>query len=327
MLTQNLAFLLGAAAIVVVLALVEAVARIRGGSFLTSVVIGEDNRTSTSKTFLFVWTLLVGWALFTLVIVGEVIRGHACASGSDLTTAITMCKSAHDGVGLLQIGWKQFTTSGLSNAYLVLLGIPAATAVGAKAITQSRADSGAVVKTTHPTAKQGVVQRLAQIFSADDQTTDIGDFQYLVFNLITAAFFVAGFLQVTGQGLPTIPDTLLGLTSVSAATYVGKKAATRTQPTITGVFPSTLRNGITFTVTGNGLTVDPAAPTPPGGLAAPEITIDGVAAINVIAVGDHLTGKVPANLVPPGQTPSACSVQVKTAYQAVTPMYNNVQCA
>jgi len=38
---------------------------------------------------------------------------------------------------------------------------------------------------------------------------------------------------------------------------IGKKAATRNSPTITGVFPSVLRAGQPFTVTGSDLTTDP----------------------------------------------------------------------
>jgi hypothetical protein len=50
----------------------------------------------------------------------------------------------------------------------------------------------------------------------------------VIFNLVTAIYFVAEFVRPNSGGLPVIPDTLLGLTSVSAALYVGKKAATRT---------------------------------------------------------------------------------------------------
>ena len=80
--------------------------------------------------------------------------------------------------------------------------------------------------------------RIAEIFSADDGTTDIGDFQYLIFNLVTAVYFVAQFLNPDGTGLPTIPDTLLGLTSVSAGLYVGKKAVTSSQPVGDGGVPA-----------------------------------------------------------------------------------------
>jgi len=162
-----------------------------------------------------------------------------------------------------------------------------------------------------------VAARVAQIFSADDGTTDIGDFQYMIFNLVTATFFVAEFVRPSPQGLPTIPDTLLGLTGVSAALYVGKKAATRTQPTITGVFPSILQAGATAVITGSGLTPDSGAPA----VRVTEVSINGkdagVPQLDLIA--GTVTVTVPAGLVPAGGPAISGTVQVLTAFGAVTP--------
>jgi hypothetical protein len=319
--TLTEAFLIGAAAILALLAIAEAVARIAGARFLTSVILGADNRTSTSKTFVFLWTLLVGWALTSMLIVGELIKIHGCAAQPVAARAIAACMAKNDQVGLLQIGWQHFIASGLSGAYLVLLGIPATAAVAAKAITQSKNDSGAVPKTA-PTGAQGIAARIAQIFSADDGTADIGDFQYVIFNLVTAVYFVAQFVQPKGQGLPVLPATLLGLTSVSAALYVGKKAATRTQATITGAFPSILLAGRPVTITGSSLTVDPAAPLP-ARVVPPRVTINGVQAPDVAidpGVADRLIVTVPAELAPAAGTgPVPGTIQVLSAYGSISP--------
>jgi hypothetical protein len=321
------AFLIAGGVILVLLLIVEAIARIGKASFLKSVIIGQDNRTSTSKTFVFMWTLLVSWALVSMLIVGELIMIHSCASSlataAQVNSAINACKSAKDQVGLLQVGWHSFIVNGLSGGYLVLLGIPASAAVAAKAITQSKDDSGTAPKVPAPAGQDvsAPVARVAQIFSADDGTTDIGDFQYMVFNVLTAVYFVAEFVLPSGQGLPTIPDTLLGLTSVSAALYVGKKAATRTQPTITGVFPSILRAGEKATITGSGLTGDPAAPPP--GNASPEVTFNGIRSPDVMAhpsATGALLATVPPRVVPAGGPASISgTVQVLNAYGAITP--------
>jgi hypothetical protein len=248
-----------AGVILALLLIVAGIARVSGGSFFATVILGEDGRTSTSKTFIFMWTLLVGWALITLLIAGELVSAHACVPPSDITGATKACTARGDEVGLLQVGWLHFLHTGLSGSYLVLLGIPAAAGVAAKGITQAQVNSPSGFKTTkkrqkgfHPFA------RLAEIFSADDGTTDIGDFQYLIFNLVTGVYFVAQFLNPDGTGLPTIPETLLGLTSVSAGLYVGKKAVSRSQPMVTGVFPLPLHDGVQFTVIGTGLTPSPA---------------------------------------------------------------------
>jgi len=322
-------FLIGGLVVLAFLLLVEGIARIGKASFLTSVVIGQDGRTSTSKTFVLMWTLLVGWALVSLLIAGELITIHGCAGSlatpDQIASAIKACGSMNDQVGLLQIGWHNFILGGLSGGYLILLGIPGSAAVAAKAITQSKADTGKVTKTAHVVDQNATVTaraaaRVAQIFSADDGTTDIGDFQYVIFNLVTAVYFVAEFARPSVQGLPVIPDTLLGLTSVSAALYVGKKAATRTQPTITGVFPSILRGGAEAVITGSGLTEDPAAP-PPAGTAA-RVTFNGIESLAVQSgpTAGSLKATVPPGVVPAGGPASISgTVQVINVYGAITP--------
>lgn len=322
MLTPTETFLIGAGAILAVLGIVQFVARRAGANFLTTVILGEDNRTSTSKTFVFMWTLLVGWALICLLIVGELVTTHRCAAITNITAATKACTAAKDQIGLLQIGWRAFMTGGLAGSYLVLLGIPAASAVAAKGITQEKAAAGTLTKTKAP-PNQKAAARVAQIFSADDQTTDIGDFQYVLFNLITAVYFVVQFIQPAGQGLPALPDTLLGLTSVSAALYVGKKAVTRDQPKITGVFPSILVPNTLVTVIGSGLTTDPVAATQPPGVVAPQISINGQRVLNARPdpeIANRLTGTVPAGLVAPdAHTPVAGKLQVLSAYSVATP--------
>ena len=153
MFTSSEAFLIAAGAVLVVLLLVEGIARLGGGSFVTSVIMGQDNRTSTSKTFVLMWTLLIAWGLISLLLPGEIVRGRACAAGSDIQAGINSCQAAGDQVGLLQLSWRQFLSSGLSAAYLVLLAIPATAAVVAKGITQTKTDQGTLVKVTAPAAQ------------------------------------------------------------------------------------------------------------------------------------------------------------------------------
>ncbi len=322
MLTLLEILLIGAGAVLVLLAIFEAIARIGAhDSFLGTVILGEDNRTSTSKTFILMWTLLVGWALASLLIAGQIITTHSCA---ELKMPIKACSAQRDQVGLLQIGWHNFLAGGLTGAYLVLLGIPAAAGVAAKAITQSKVDAGTLIKPA-ATGKQDFASRTAQIFSADNKAADIGDLQYVLFNIVTAIYFVTQFAKPGTQGLPPIPATLLGLTSVSAALYVGKKAATRNQPTIAGVFPSILRAGHMVTIIGNSLTNDPAQPRPASGTSKPQVTINGVAvpAADVQpdqTVASRLTAVVPAGLVQGGEpAPVSGTIQVLSAQGSVTP--------
>ena len=304
--------LIALAIVLVLLAVVELVAWAAGAHFLSTVILGADNRTSTSKTFILMWTLLVAWALIALLIAGEFVSTHSCVPLTDFTGAATKCRLHGDEVGLLQVGWLHFLKTGLSAQYLVLLGVPAAAGIAAKGITQSQVnDSG--FKTTKTSKKFDPFGRITEIFSADDGTTDIGDFQYMIFNLVLGAYFVAQFLNPDGTGLPTIPDTLLGLTSVSAGLYVGKKAVTRTQPVVTGVFPLPLHDGQLFTVMGTYLTADPSA----SGGVEPQITIDGMSAALVDASNGTLKAKAPPNLGASG-TPIVRQLQVLNPYGGIT---------
>lgn len=314
--------LIAAGAVAGLLIVVQGITLVAHSSFLSTVILGEDGRTSTSKTFILLWTLLVAWALVALLIAGELAAAHACITSGPAAGAVKRCHG--DEVALMQLGWTHFVHAGLTGGYLVLLGVPAAAAVAAKGITQAQAQSSTAVKTVKRSRRRGwlsgLIARMAEIFSADDGSTDIADFQYLIFNLITAVYFVSEFLRPNGSGLPTIPDTLLGLTSVSAGLYVGKKAVTRSQPSVTSVFPGILQDGQPFTIIGTGLTVDPAAPTT--GLA--RVTIDGMPATGVRESNGDLVAIAPHNLAVGGQ-PVTRQLQVLSPYGGITANFP-VQC-
>jgi formate hydrogenlyase subunit 4 len=63
--------LIAAGAVLALLAAVELIARAAHARFFSTVILGKDGRTSTSKAFILLWTLLVGWALIALLIAGE----------------------------------------------------------------------------------------------------------------------------------------------------------------------------------------------------------------------------------------------------------------
>jgi hypothetical protein len=306
--STNGVFLAAVLAIVALLLVVEAIARWVGVSFLGFVALGEDGRTSTSKTFVFMWTMLVGWALVALLFAGNFLPIHGCVNEKD-------AKCAGDAVGFLQLGWRSFVQSGLDTAYLVLLGIPAGAAVAAKAVTESKLASNSLPKTPLSDADQRPAARVMQIFSADDGSTDLGDFQYTLFNLILAAYFISGLVSLASLGLPKIPDTLLGLTSVSAALYVGKKLATRVQPAITAVIPSLLVSGQGITIIGTDLTDDPTLTV----RQSPRVMINGVEAVATSdgSVADQIAAIVPAGLNPTN-APIDGTVEVLSSYRYKT---------
>ena len=273
---------------------------------LRMLIMGTDNRTSTSKTMVVLWTLLAIWALLALMIAGEFVDLHACAATGSLEEQIKVCRAAPQGgrVGLMQVSWHQLVQGGLNGGYLILLGVSGAAALTAKGVTQTKDLNGTAPKTIAPDPPKAsaAAARVAQLFSRDDGSTDLGDTQYVLFNLVLGVYFVIRMAKPDGTGLPPLPDALLGLTSVAAALYVGKKAVDRTAPVLTTVFPTTLVAGQQFTVVGSNLTGDLAPNgTPPPGRSTPAVKIGGAVATDVVvdpSTQDRIVARAPS--LPPG---------------------------
>jgi hypothetical protein len=194
--------------------------------------IGQDARGSTSKSQVAVWTFIFVSALLTLL--------------------LFYLPKLGDVLGNLQ------------PEYLVLLGSPTAAALLAKKFTSDQLEEGDAVKpqaTEQPTLGQAVTQTV----TTDDGNADLFDFQYVLFTLLTIAFFLAIFVPDPAVGLPDLPDTLVALSGLSAASYATKKGLwTDGPPTISAVSPSLLLVGkdnehITITGTNFG-DRDPGVP-------------------------------------------------------------------
>jgi hypothetical protein len=155
-------------------------------------LIGVDKRVSTSKTTAAVWTYLIAGSLLAFVI----------------------AKFIGDPQAL-----DNMTHSGLAGQYGLLIGGPLGAAIAAKGLVINRVAGD-------PEAKTVAAGRAnpAQLIQNDAGETELGDFQYVLFNLVAMVFFVGALIQSPTAGFPHIPDILLGLTSVAALGYVGKKA-------------------------------------------------------------------------------------------------------
>jgi len=64
---------------------------------------------------------------------------------------------------------------------------------------------------------------VAELFAGDDDAVAWADLQYVVFTLITLAYFAAQFLANPADGLPPVPAALLTLMGVSASAYTANK--------------------------------------------------------------------------------------------------------
>ena len=202
--------------------------------WIRGAVIGADKRVSTSKTVAVVWTYAVASALLAIVIAKW--WGHPHAYHAQVKV-------------------------GLQAQYALLIGGPLGAAILAKGIVTSQVSEGQSKQDSTTGAKA------SDLVSNDEGNTDLGDLQYVLFNTVALVFFFGETLGSPQLGLPTIPDVLLGLTSVSAVGYVGKKALPSVARAITKVDPAkvelrTWRTGaVRLTIFGSGLlNADGSAP-------------------------------------------------------------------
>jgi hypothetical protein len=235
------------------------------------VVLGQDNRVSTSKVQFALWTVALAYALLVMAF--------------------------HDAV---------YPPGNLDPRYLLLIGFPAGAAVSAKAITTGQINNGTSSKTTISAKGKSLGAAISEIVSNDQGDLDLGDAQYFLFNLVAlTAFFIAFFHSPVS--LPVLPDTLVGLTSASAAAYVAKKATSGAAPTppltLTAISPQKGAPGTPVSVFGSGLMNTASADA-----RRPEVTIGGITAP---PRADSTAAIVPIT-VPPGLQPGTFDVRVAT---------------
>jgi hypothetical protein len=174
--------------------------RPEGGIF--KIITGPDGRLSTSYTQGGVWTLLLAFA-FTFFIAKTVLGG-------------------------LTIDTFRATASGLSPAYLLLLGGPFAVAAAAGVNYAIRTADGSIQKT------ESYGAQLRDVISDDAGRANLNDTQFFVFNLVTAAAFVVLLAKNPNQ-LPQLPSALVALTSVAALAFITTKTVSNQRPVISSV--------------------------------------------------------------------------------------------
>ncbi len=214
-------------------------------SAFRSLYLGKDNRASTSKAVALTWTYAVAYGLLSLI--------AAKVLGSEQA-------------------WEKLIDDGLQEEYLLLLGGPYAAALIAKYVAVT--SEGGANKTTEPTASPANDPK--SLIADDEGDTDLGDFQYVLFNVIALAYFLASFIPHLLDAFPELPALLVGLALTSATTYAAKKAAIGIAgPQLSSVFPTTVAKGATVELWGRNLVSDGQKPLVSVG--------DVVATVDVIA--------------------------------------------
>jgi hypothetical protein len=228
--------------------------------FLRALVVGKDNRVSTSKVVVLAWTYAVFFGLLAVVVA--------------------------KWLGTPQ-GYRALIKHGLRGEYLLFLGGPYAAAVLAKYKAQtssSKTDAG--VGAANP----------KQLVTDDEGEVDLGDFQYVLFNVLALAFYLGSFIPHVQNGMPPLPSLLTGLALTSAGGYTAKQLITQAPPTLASLLPTSAPHGSTVEVWGDNLII-PASVAPEGSPLAPTVTVAGkkvdVKASEQTLGADHITIEIP----------------------------------
>ena len=246
-------------------------------SLLGGIVIGKDNRWSTSKSVAFAWTMVIAYGLLALL--------AAWVLGDET-------------------GWDQQVKDGLGDDYLVALGGTYAAAVLAKVKAVGQDDAG---KTTAQPGQEKPVQ----LITDDEGQTALGDFQYVLFNGIAIVCFLVLFTNHLEFGFPDLPDFLAGLALTSAGGYSAAKLVGQTRPTLTSVLPAAGAVNAPIKVYGQNLVV-PASVAPGGADVLPTVAVGGKE-VDPTAHARILGADVLTVPVPAGATPGVGTVTVVRA--------------
>jgi hypothetical protein len=235
-----------------------------------SLFVGQDNRWSTSKTTFLVWTYTVAAALLSFLVVRW--QGHPGA-------------------------YEKLLHQGINGQFALLIGGPLGAAILAKGITTSQISSGSTAKppADHPAP--------AQLAENDTGDADLGDIQYLLFNFIALVFFYGELLRVPQNGMPTIPNVLLGLTSVAAVGYVAKKTLSGS-PVISDVEPKAAAAGEEITIATSGIV------QPGDKLSLVRVTFGKAPPVNPVTITETTTQGVLLGVDVPDIAPGKVNIKV-----------------
>lgn len=267
-------------------------------SRLKTLAWGHDNRVSTSKLQPLLWTL-------------SLVTGFIYAG------SLALFDSGVDSDDILG--------EELQPEYLLLLGGPFAAALLARQIVVGKLEDHSLQKVEVPEtadpAGEGepavlVAKKTStgqQVMGDDGGRLDLIDFQYFLFNLVALGWFWVAFAQTPRNGLPSLPSTLVGLTSASALTFVGNKATLRNAPSITSIVPSSDRPDAVVKIRGRNFLpsgAPDATQDPSRGVA---VVIGGFSAETVLIADNQVDVRIPQ-----GTAIGEVEVQLTTAAGAKT---------
>ena len=191
------------------------------------------------------WTITVVFAIGTLSGVGigaeRFGRPAPCSAAPDAPPRAGADEICTDVKGNKRLAVDQLTIgdtfeNGLAPNYLVLLGTPFLALAGARFVVGRQVDGNTRQKVEAESTS------LADAVTNDDGDADLADSQYLLFTVVLLFYFYATFIS-SPYTLPDLPWGLVGLTGISAGTYLIDKAVTSNGLTVDALVPATVKTG------------------------------------------------------------------------------------
>jgi len=242
---------LGIAALVTlaVVALLSVIVRV--GDLLT----GLDDRISTSRVNVALWTVVIAFGITTLAAFAFGAHEYHIANPCGLPKPHPhkppdgygvngICVSGH-AIAAAKLGLAHTFKNGLAPNYLVLLGAPFVALAGSAFIVNRQVGSGNRQK-----VQSAGPSRFVNALTNDDGSADLVDSQYLIFTGVLFFYFITNFIP-NPSTLPDLPWGLVGLTGVSAGTYLLNKSVTTNGLTIQGLASNSVKQGDPARVLGN----------------------------------------------------------------------------
>lgn len=196
-----------------------------------ALVVGADNRPSTSKLQFFLWTVVVLYAY----------------------AAIWAARFWHGQTDAL---------SNIPPNLLLAMGFSLTTVTAAKGITSAYVSSGRLVKNpppsegSPPNATANSATGVSALATDDDGYPDLSKIQMLAWTLVSIGVFLVAVVVQVNAATPQLPDidaSLMVLMGLGHGAYLGKKLVTTDVPRLTGLAPGGGVAGTTVvTLTGAG---------------------------------------------------------------------------
>jgi len=234
---------LGIAALVTlaILLLLSVIVRIR------DLLTGADNRISTSRVNVALWTVAIAFGITTLAAFAFGAHQYHMVNPCGLKTSAKgpapagasvdgICVNGH-AIAADQLGLDQTFKGGLAPNYLVLLGAPFVALAGSAFIVNQQVGNGnrQKVQSAGPSS-------YVDALSNDDGSADLVDSQYLIFTGVLFFYFLTSFIP-NPSVLPDLPWGLVGLTGVSAGTYLLNKSVATNGLSVQGLASSSVKQG------------------------------------------------------------------------------------